>query len=347
MPEFHSIIHFKTISFSQANNTITILDQTRLPGEETYVTLRTIDDVYTAITTMQVRGAPLIGITAAYGIAQAAQNMDRSGMIVAADRLAAARPTAVNLKWAVERMKKKLKTSTNDRNALIQEARAIENEDKQACHRIGEYGASLIHDNTTIMVHCNAGALATSGIGTALGVVYTAFLQGKKIRIIANETRPVLQGARLTAWELTRNDIETCVICDTMIATYMESVSAVIVGADRIAVNGDTANKIGTYNLAILAQYFRVPLYVAAPMSSFDPCCNSGSDITIEKRAEQEIRQFNGLQIVPVKARVANPAFDITPAGLITAFVTEYGIIDPPFVNTIPDTLDRHRKGTT
>jgi methylthioribose-1-phosphate isomerase len=195
------------------------------------------------------------------------------------------------------------------------------------------------------MVHCNAGALATSGIGTALGIIYTAVAREKTIHVYVTETRPLLQGARLTAWELTRSDIDACVICDTMAATFMPSAAAVIVGADRIAVNGDTANKIGTCNLAILARYFKIPFYVAAPLSSFDPVCPSGTDITIEQRAEQEMREFNGRLIVPDKARIENPAFDITPAELITAFITEHGVVHPPYPQTLPMILARCTPG--
>lgn len=344
MPTSHSTVNFTTVAFDETNNTITVLDQTCLPNEEKYVTLTTVDEVFSAIRTMQIRGAPLIGVTAAYGIALVAHNRDRSRVIAAADHLATARPTAVNLIWAVSRMKEKLETEDNMRTALIKEARTIEQEDKDACQRIGEYGSTLIPDTATLMVHCNAGALATSGIGTALGIVYTAASQGKKIRVIANETRPLLQGARLTAWELTRNNIHTCVICDAMAGVYMDTVSAILVGADRIAVNGDTANKIGTYTLAILAAYFRVPLYVAAPLSSFDPDCMTGADIPIEQRDENEIRTFNNLSMTPEKAQVANPAFDVTPANLITAIITEHGIIKPPYSQTIPSLVNRCNK---
>jgi methylthioribose-1-phosphate isomerase len=338
MPGFPDIIIFTTITFDEEKNSITILDQTRLPQKEIYLTLSTTEDVYQAIRTMQVRGAPLIGITAAYGIAMVSHNNDHLHTMNAAERIATARPTAVNLSWAIERMKRKIAGSPDLRNRLVEEARAIEQEDKEACRRIGEYGADLIPGDSTVMVHCNAGALATSGIGTALGIVYTAAHQ-KNIAVIANETRPLLQGARLTAWELTRNRIDTCVICDNMAATFMPSVSAVIVGADRIAANGDTANKIGTHGLAILARHFSIPLYVAAPTSSFDRCCRNGEEIVIEQRNEEEIRSFNGLNIVPAEACVANPSFDITPGGLITAFVTEVGIIRPPFEAQIQDVI--------
>jgi methylthioribose-1-phosphate isomerase len=342
MPGSLNTLPFTTIAFDPQKNSITILDQTQLPREETYITLTTVDEVFHAIRTMQVRGAPLIGIAAAYGIALASQTMDCRNIIAAADHLITARPTAVNLRWAVDRMKRVMSTSSALRDALIREARIIDEEDKDACRRIGEHGATRIADKTAIMVHCNAGALATSGIGTALGIVYTAAEQGKMIRVIATETRPLLQGARLTAWELTKNNIETCVICDTMAATYMSSVTAVLVGADRIAANGDTANKIGTCGLAILAHHFHVPFYVAAPIPSFDPRCLTGNDIPIEKRDEEEIRSFNGLEIVPHQACVTNPSFDVTPAELITAFITERGIIEPPFSTTVAKTISEH-----
>jgi methylthioribose-1-phosphate isomerase len=336
MPGPHNTIPFTTIVFNQKENVITILDQTRLPEKEVYVTLKTIDDIYTAIRTMQVRGAPLIGITAANGIAMASSNSDPATIISAADHLATARPTAVNLAWAVKRMKQKVTTTASTmRSVLVQEALAIQAEDRQACHHIGEYGAALIPDNTAVMVHCNAGALATSGIGTALGIIYTKAMQKNPVRVFANETRPRLQGARLTAWELTRCGIDTCVVCDTMAATYIQQASAVLVGADRIAANGDTANKIGTHNLAILAKHFQIPFYVAAPTSSFDLSCAVGSDIIIEHREENEVRIFNDMIIVPEKASVLNPAFDVTPFALVTAFITERGVIYPPFAENI------------
>lgn len=329
------IVQFKTIEYNKKDNEIVILDQTRLPEEEIYMKLKTVEDVYTAIKNMHLRGAPLIGVAAAYGVVLAAHSDSPEDVTRAAEYMKSARPTAVNLAWAVERMKNKIAKTKNLFDELLKEAQSIETEDKEACKKIGEFGADLIPDNSKIMVHCNAGALATSGIGTALGVLYTAKNRGKNFTVYSCETRPLLQGARLTSWELTANNIETYTICDNMAATYMPDVNLVLVGADRIARNGDTANKIGTEGLAIIAHYYKVPFYVAAPTSTFDPRIESGNDIPIEIRCEDEIRKFNTKRVVAEKAKICNPAFDVTPASLISSIITEKSIFKPPYKENI------------
>ncbi len=328
-----TVMKFFTVKYDKALNVITILDQTKLPGKEVYRRLKSIPDVYKAIKTLQVRGAPLIGVVAAYALVMSSRDNSRKRILQHAEYIKSARPTAVNLAWAVERMKMRLNEiaeSKNLFNALYDEARAIENEDKEACLRIGKYGARLIKDGYKIMVHCNAGALATSGMGTALGVLYLAKEMGKKFCVYSCETRPLLQGARLTTWELTKNGIETYTICDNMAAFFMSEVNMVLVGADRIAGNGDTANKIGTRGLAIIAHYHKIPFYVAAPISSFDFEMASGRDIPIECRSPKEVIRFNGQCITAKCAKIFNPAFDVTPASLITGIITEKGIIRKP-----------------
>lgn len=330
-----SIADFKTIEYDPEHHVVTVLDQTRLPNEETYLILKTPEDVFNAIKNMNVRGAPLIGIAAAYGIVLAGTHGSARDVQLAADRLASARPTAVNLTWAAERMKQHIPGDSGLYERLLGEARRIEQEDKAACRGIGEHGAGLIKNGASIMVHCNAGALATSGIGTALGVLYTARAQGKTLSVYANETRPLLQGARLTTWELTRHGIQTHAICDGMAAWYMKNMDIVLVGADRIARNGDTANKIGTLGLAIIARYFNIPFYVAAPLSSFDRHAGSATDIPIEMRDQAEVRCFNALNLVAEGSHVENPAFDITPSPLINGIITEKGILGPPYDQSI------------
>lgn len=324
------MLDFRPLEYKQNENSITILDQTQLPGKETYVCLKTVDDVYNAIRNMKLRGAPLIGVAAAYGVVIATHSKKIDSVIKAADCLISARPTAVNLSWAIKRMKDITIKSRNLFKDLFKEAQAIEQEDRSACQYIGQYGSELIKTDAKIMVHCNAGALATSGIGTALGMIYTAKDQNKNPVVYVCETRPLLQGARLTSWELTKNGIETYVISDNMASTYMPEMDLAIVGADRIALNGDTANKIGTRGLAIIARYNAVPFYVAAPLSSFDFNIETGNEIPIEMRAEDELRKFNDKIIVADQAMICNPAFDITPAGLINGIVTEKGIVEQP-----------------
>jgi methylthioribose-1-phosphate isomerase len=335
-----NIINFKTIEYDHKHHVLVVLDQTRLPNDEAYLTLKTPEDVYNAIKNMNVRGAPLIGIAAAYGMVLAGARDNADDARRAADLLFNARPTAVNLTWALDRMKQHISDQPGLHERLFEEAKKIEQTDKTSCRKIGEHGASLLKDGASIMVHCNAGALATSGIGTALGIIYTAYEQGNTMNVYANETRPLLQGARLTSWELTRHGIQTYTICDNMAASYMPRMDIVLVGADRIAQNGDTANKIGTLGLAIIARYFNIPFYVAAPISSFDRHTASGTGIPIETRSAEEVRRFHGQDIVAPAAQTCNPAFDVTPACLISGIITESGILKPPYEQSISTACD-------
>jgi len=293
-----------------------------LPDKTTYVSCRTAAQVADAIRDMVVRGAPAIGCAAAFGFALDSKN--KSNLKKASDTLAASRPTAVNLFWALERMKKAANPEA--------EAVAIFNEDLAANRAIGRHGAALIPKGARVLTYCNTGALATSGHGTALGVIKTAFAQEKNISVVACETRPYLQGARLTAWECVQEGIPCTLITDNMAGHLMSrgEVDLVIVGADRIAANGDTANKIGTYPLAVLAKRHRLPFYVAAPLSTFDPKLADGSAIPIEERAAQEVTGYRGVRWAPEGVAVRNPAFDVTPAELITAIVCEKGVILQP-----------------
>ncbi len=325
-----------------------LLDQTSLPGATAFVSLRTWPEVAEAIAALRVRGAPAIGIAAAYAMAIEAHRLTArnsqatdfmSGLRDAARGLVASRPTAVNLAWAVERMIAAAQSqvdagasSSTLAAALDEEARTIHAEDVAACHRIGDFGAELFAGRVRILTHCNTGDLATGGYGTALGVVRSLHAADKLEHVYVDETRPVLQGARLTAWELQQDGIPFTLIADSMAAHFMRAgkVGAVIVGADRIACNGDTANKIGTYALAVLARAHNLPFIVAAPRSTFDPALASGASITIEQRSPEEIVTFAGSRCAPQGATVANPAFDITPAGYITAIVTDTGVLKPP-----------------
>ncbi len=304
-----------------------LLDQLRLPGEEVWVACRSEDEVADAIQRMVVRGAPAIGCAAAYGVALAARRgapVDR-----AIELLAATRPTAVNLFWALDEMRR----AGGDPAALEARAIAIHVEDIAMCRAIGRHGAALIPDGATVLTHCNAGALATGGYGTALGVVRGAREAGKRLRVLADETRPFLQGARLTAWELMKSGIDVTVIPDAAAAFLMSrgEVSCVVVGADRIAANGDVANKIGTYALALAASRHRVPFYVAAPSSTLDPHTPTGADIPIEERAGDELLRIGTTALAPAGAAARYPAFDITPAELVTAIITERGVARPPY----------------
>jgi methylthioribose-1-phosphate isomerase len=347
------MLKFKPLIFCSSKKIITIIDQTRLPEKECYIDLKTVDDVFNAIKTMKLRGAPLIGVAAAYGLVLAARDNDIDSITTAADYLGSARPTAVNLTWAIERMMDIARRSQNLYEELLNEAQMIEKEDRDACQKIGRYGSSLLKQNAKCMVYCNAGALATSGIGTALGIIYTAKEQFKDPIVYACETRPLLQGARLTSWELTKNEVKTFVICDNMAATYLPEMDLVVVGADRIALNGDTANKIGTHGLAVISRYHNIDFYVAAPLSTFDFKLDKGSDIPIEMRAPEEISEFNGTRILAHQTGVCNPAFDVTPAPLITGIITENGIIEKPdrekikqMKNSISDKSRRFQTGS-
>ncbi len=323
-----------------------LLDQTRLPAEQVYLDCRTVQDVWDAIKRLSVRGAPAIGIAAAYGCVIAVQQTAdgagevdaRAALKTAADHLNTSRPTAVNLYWALQRMQR-VTPCTPD--ALLQEAKRIHAEDAEMCRQIGEHALTLFHRagqndkaGAGVLTHCNAGALATGGIGTATAGMYLAREQNLPLRVFADETRPLLQGSRLTAFELAAADIDVTLICDDMAAHVMreKKVNMVITGADRIAANGDTANKIGTYNLAVLARHHGIPFYVAAPSSTFDLSIESGAEIPIEQRAAEEITEGFGTRTAPVKIKTYSPAFDVTPADLIDAIVTERGIIEP--VNT-------------
>jgi methylthioribose-1-phosphate isomerase len=325
-----------------------ILDQTLLPEQERMIELPTAEAVWEAIRSLRVRGAPAIGCAAAFGVVVGAREGGAAGSdlggaaIAAADYLATSRPTAVNLFWALDRMKRVVSRhegadSAGLLEALLAEAHAIRDEDDRMCHAIGRHGAELLTDGWGLLTHCNAGGLATSDYGTALAVIYAAQEAGKSIRVFADETRPLLQGARLTAWELSRRGIDVTVICDNMAAVVMREhkVNAVVVGADRIAANGDAANKIGTYGVAILAKAHGLPFYVAAPSSTFDLSLADGSAIPIEQRDPDEIRRGFGKLTVPAQANVYNPAFDVTPADLITGLITERGVIAPVTTDSI------------
>lgn len=326
-----------------------LLDQTRLPVETTYLELNTIEQVWDAIRDLQVRGAPAIGLAAAYGLylgirGSTADTYDQflAELVKQADYLASSRPTAVNLFWALERVKARVRAEAAQpvdvlKAAVLDEARRIQQEDEQVCRRIGEHLLTLLHDGMGILTHCNAGALATSAYGTATAPLYLAKERGWQLKVYADETRPVLQGARLTAYELQRAGIDVTLICDNMAAVVMaqKKVQAVIVGTDRVARNGDVANKIGTYGLAVLAKVHEIPFYVAAPLSSIDFSTATGADIPIEERPAEEITHGFGKQVAPDGIKVYNPAFDVTPAHLITAIVTETGIYKPEEIHQL------------
>jgi methylthioribose-1-phosphate isomerase len=323
---------------------VRLLDQSRLPEHVEFLDCRDYQTVAAAIRELRVRGAPAIGVTAAMGVALGARAVETTDYDAFAkavgticDHLAATRPTAVNLFWAIERMKQALaalrgRTVMEVKSALLKESQIILDEDIAMNKAMGRHGAALIQDGNTILTHCNAGALATAGYGTALGVVRAAWEQGKKIRVIADETRPVLQGARLTAWELMQDKIPVTLITDNMAGSIMSQglVHLCIVGADRIAANGDVANKIGTYSVAVLAKAHNIPFYVAAPYSTIDLATLSGKDIPIEQRRPEEVTSVHGSDpIAPAGVDVLNPAFDVTPADYITAIITERGVFRP------------------
>jgi methylthioribose-1-phosphate isomerase len=325
------------------------LDQTRLPNEERYVETDSIEVVAEAIRRLEVRGAPLIGIAAAYGIvlgvrrsAEGSGGQFLTALDSACRLITSTRPTAKNLFWAAERLRAVARLNFQKQGSmlyamLVQEAEAIHREDEAMCAAIGEYGAVLIPQDATIITHCNTGALATGGIGTALGVIITAHRQGKNVAVIADETRPLLQGGRLTAWELQREGIPVTLIPDTATAVSLQNkhCTMAIVGADRIAANGDTANKIGTYGLAVLAKFHGVPFYVAAPTSTFDCTLESGGAIPIEERSASEVTTCGGISIAPAGIGVYNPAFDVTPHDLIAGIITEFGVLRPPYTESI------------
>lgn len=330
---------------------VRFIDQTKLPLEESYVLATTYEQVAEVIVTMVVRGAPAIGVSAAYGIALGAQQTKAK---TAAEfepefekicaRLAGTRPTAVNLFWAIDRMKRLFaalraadSTISTVRERILAEAHAMYEEDIAACKAMGAHGGALLPDEGGVLTHCNAGALATCGYGTALGVIRSAVEQGKRIHVYADETRPFLQGARLTAWELMADGIPTTVICDNMAASLMRAgkIKAVVVGADRIAANGDFANKIGTYNVAILAREHGIPFYCAAPWSTIDTATPTGDAIPIEERSAVEVTHHGGKQLTPHGVGICNPAFDVTPAKYVTAIITERGVLRAPYAESL------------
>lgn len=318
-----------------------ILDQRLLPVEEKYIILKTTEDVCDAIKTLAVRGAPAIGVAAAYGVVVAAmEKTDRQYVLDSILKLRKTRPTAVNLFYALDLIGKDIDSAFNSNEPvkkLLETAHYIYEEDLKICRELSLHGAGLLHDGDTVLTHCNAGGLATSGYGTALGVIYAAVESGKKIKVYADETRPLLQGGRLTAWELAKNGIPVTVICDNMAADVMRKgiVNHVITGADRIAVNGDTANKIGTYGLSVSAKAHGVPFYIAAPLTSFDFSLNTGNEIPIEERDSSEIHGIWSRGITPDGISFYNPAFDVTPAENITAIISEKGIARPLFKDTL------------
>ena len=325
---------------------VVMIDQTRLPNEVVFVTCRDYREVAAAIRDMIIRGAPAIGVAAAMGVALGAlRSTDlEADMPVICDVLAKTRPTAVNLFWAIDRMRKLYESLRGERAEdirarLVEEAQAVRDEDIAINQSIGRFGAPLVPDGKTVLTHCNAGALATAGYGTALGVVRAAVEAGKKIDVFADETRPFLQGARLTAWELQRDGIPTTVITDNMAGHFLKSgrIGCVVVGADRIAANGDVANKVGTYGVAVLAKENNVPFYVAAPISTLDLTLSSGDSIPIEERAGREVTHIKGVAIAPEGIGVANPAFDITPNRYVSGIITERGIARAPFEESLRD----------
>jgi methylthioribose-1-phosphate isomerase len=320
----------RPVLYDGGRDVVRILDQRRLPTEEVWMELESADEVARAIRDLAVRGAPAIGVAAAYGLAvEARRGAAGAALGAAAERLARARPTAVNLAWAVRRMSARLDDGAA---ALLAEAHAIRDEDEASCRRIGALGAPLLPPGARVLTHCNAGALATAGYGTALGVVRAAIESGNAISVFADETRPFLQGARLTAWELQRDGIPVTVLTDGMAGWLMAKgeIACVVVGADRIAANGDVANKIGTYALAVLAAYHRLPFYVAAPWSTVDLDTHDGGAIPIEERGDEEVVILGGQRIAPVGVPARYPAFDVTPAALVTAIVTERGVVRAP-----------------
>ncbi len=331
-----------------------LLDQTRLPIEVEYLPVRDVDVLFEAIRSLRVRGAPAIGIAAAYGVClglQSAATADESSFYqqlnATVKYLASSRPTAVNLFWALERMRLKAESLRGEfapaslRAELLAESKRIHDEDRAMCRAIGMHGATLLQDGDGVLTHCNAGGLATGDYGTALALMYTAHEQGKKLKVFADETRPLLQGARLTAWELQHRGLDVTLICDNMAAQVMREgrIQKVVVGADRIAANGDAANKIGTYGVAVLAAAHNIPFYVAAPSSTFDLSLPSGDGIPIEQRDPREVTHGFGSSTAPAGVKVYNPAFDVTPARLIRGVICERGVISPVNADSIRSML--------
>jgi len=337
----------KTIEY--IDGVVRMIDQTRLPAEKEFVDCRTIEEVGHAIKTMVIRGAPAIGVAAAMGVSLGADSIEAStfesfyqALEEKCDRLGQSRPTAVNLAWAIKRMKdvaqsNKSLSIAKLKSRLKEEALTILTEDIATNEAMGQHGQTLVKDGNVILTHCNAGALATAGFGTALGVVRASVNAGKSIRVLANETRPFLQGARLTTWELKEDGIPVKLITDNMCGFFMnkQEIDLVVVGADRIAANGDVANKIGTYMVAVLAKENNIPFYVAAPVSTLDLSLASGKEIPIEERSSEEVMTINKKRIAPEGVEAAHPAFDITPNHLVTAIITENGIARAPFTESL------------
>jgi len=337
------------------DDAIVMIDQRKLPVEEVYVRCRTAPEVAKAIKTMVVRGAPAIGVAAAMGLALGVRQSKATGTQKLAsefarycDLMAGTRPTAVNLFWAIDRMKRAFASGVEAgegvdelKARLVKEARSIHDEDVASCRQLGGHGATVVPQTARILTHCNAGALATAGYGSALGVIRAAVESGKHVRVLADETRPFLQGARLTAWELVRDGIETTVITDSMAGPLMRDgeIDLVVVGADRIAANGDVANKIGTYTVAVLAKEHNIPFYVAAPVSTIDLSTPDGKHIPIEERDQREVTHFKSLRLTPEGALIRNPAFDVTPHHLVAGIITERGIFRAPYAETLPTAL--------
>ncbi len=336
--------HTSAVRLAADTPALLIIDQTRLPGTLVELSLTTLPEIVEAIASLRVRGAPAIGVAGALGLAVVAERAALeqpatfdATITSAGDALRVARPTAVNLRWAVDRVLAAGRVGgaapAVRAQAMREEAIAILVDDIAMCARIGEHGATLLRDGMTVLTHCNAGALATAGIGTALAPVYTMHARGASIRVVASETRPVLQGARLTAWELDRAGIPVTLLTDGMVATVLRdgAVDAVLVGADRIAANGDVANKIGTYGVAVLARHHGIPFYVLAPTSTLDTATADGAAIPIELRSDDEVRMVQGVATAPAGVAVYNPAFDVTPAALVSAIVTDRGVFHPPY----------------
>ncbi len=348
MAEFHSKI--KTIEWKGEYSRM--VDQTRLPEHFEYVDIKTGDEMFDAIKTMIVRGAPAIGVAGAHGVALYAQELEKENLsreefvkklFEKADYMASSRPTAVNLMWAVKKQKDLIKNSESDIKGIVEELKRngikLENEDVAINKKIGDYGAQIVPKGAAILTHCNAGALATVGYGTALGVVRSAFANDKTVKVFADETRPRQQGARITTLELTMDGIPTTLITDGMCSYFMKKgmIDLVVVGADRIAANGDAANKIGTYTVAIAAKYHNIPFYVAAPLSTIDTSIKTGNEIVIEERSREEVTHINGKIICAPEVNIINPGFDVTPHELITGIITEKGILRPDYKKSIAE----------
>jgi methylthioribose-1-phosphate isomerase len=338
-------------TIAREGDVVVMIDQRKLPAQEIYVRCRTAPEVARAIKTMVIRGAPAIGVAAAMGIALGMRRSKATGtqkfaaeFHKACELMAATRPTAVNLFWAIERMKRTFADAAHAgasvdqiKDRLDQDAQAIHDEDVASCRAIGAFGAEVVPADAHVLTHCNAGALATAGYGTALGVIRGAVEKGKRVAVFADETRPFLQGARLTAWELVRDGIDTTIITDNMSGALMRQgkVDLVVVGADRIAANGDTANKIGTYSVAVLAREHKIPFYVAAPLSTIDLDTPDGDHIPIEERNAREVTHVGSSQLAPAGAHVWNPAFDVTPHQFIAGIITERGIFRAPYIESL------------